>query len=338
MGVASDFSFLVSPSGRTTARVDAIHRRSPGLDIYFVVNRDNQPVNVLASFNITGKVPELWYPGSGRCITDGEFSQDAGRTEVPLQLGPYGSIFVVFRHKLGMLNPVVTVKLNGDPVQNVEVTEGSGGGLSLYAAVGGKYELTMASGNVVDVTIPALPPGFAVHGPWRLAFTPGWGAPAAATFAHLMSWTDSHQSGIKYFSGTGTYRRDIEMPRAYIGSGNRVILHLGQVNDMAHVWVNGHDFGVLWHAPFRVDVTSAIKAGRNVLQIAVTNTWQNRLIGDDQQPSDIKWQKPSGHPLARFPSWVIHNAPRPCKNCYTFETWNFYRKASKLHPSGLLGP
>ncbi|MGC8553704.1 MAG: glycosylhydrolase-like jelly roll fold domain-containing protein [Phycisphaerae bacterium] len=109
--------------------------------------------------------------------------------------------------------------------------------------------------------------------------------------------------------------------------------------------LNGHDFGVLWHAPFRVDVTSAIKAGRNVLQIAVTNTWQNRLIGDDQQPSDMQWGAVRmagntylGRPLVRFPSWVINDTPRPSKHRYTFETWDYYRKVSKLHPSGLLGP
>ncbi|MGC8561512.1 MAG: glycosylhydrolase-like jelly roll fold domain-containing protein [Phycisphaerae bacterium] len=191
-----------------------------------------------------------------------------------------------------------------------------------------------------------MPETLKVHGPWKIAFTPGWGAPSNATFNKLISWTHSHRSGIKYFSGTGTYRRTIDLPHSYFGADKRVILHLGQVNDLAQVWVNGHDLGVLWHPPFRVDITSAIQPGHNVLRIAVTNTWQNRLIGDDQQPSDLQWGSPLrsaahgyiGRPLIRFPSWVIHNAPRPSKKCYTFETWNFYRKDSRLHQSGLLGP
>ena len=346
LGIAPDFELLAQPSGNVGVRVDAIHRQAPGLDIYFVVNRNNKPVNVVTSFHITGKIPELWYPDSGKCMTDGDFSEDAGRTNLPLQLGPYGSVFVVFRHAIGKLNPAVAITRNGEPSRSARVTVDDSHALMLTAFKPGAYELTLKSRAKVAMDVRALPATLKVHGPWKIAFTPGWGAPSTATFNKLISWTNSHQSGIKYFSGTGTYLRTIDIPNSYVGAGKRVILHLGRVNDLAQVWVNGHDLGVLWHPPFRMDITSAIQPGHNVLRIAVTNTWQNRLIGDDQQPSDLQWGSPLraatygyiGRPLVRFPGWVIHNAPQPSKKCYTFETWNFYRKDSRLHPSGLLGP
>ena len=152
-------------------------------------------------------------------------------------------------------------------------------------------------------------------------------------------------AGIKYFSGTGTYKQSVTVPASFLGTGKRVILNLGSVKDMARVWVNGHYMGVLWQAPFKVDVTSALKIGVNRLRVAVTNTWRNRLIGDDQQPSSLQWggmrtsgAMPVGRPLKRFPKWVINNTARPSKGRLTFETWDYYVKGSRLSSSGLIGP
>ncbi len=75
--------------------------------------------------------------------------------------------------------------------------------------------------------------------------------------------------------------------------------------------VNGTDLGVLWKAPFRVDVTNALIPGINHLEIGVTNLWVNRMIGD-QQP------------------WALKK--------YAFADFNPYKADSPLLPSGLLGP
>jgi hypothetical protein len=211
----------------------------------------------------------------------------------------------------------------------------------------GDYEVAFAQGQKTKVVVPALPKPFFIHGPWQIRFTPGWGAPVRAEFSHLMSWTDSTDGGIKYFSGSGTYVKTIRIPSQFIGTGRQIILSLGRVDEMAQVWVNGKDMGVLWYAPFKVNITSAVKPGINRLRIVATDTWQNRLIGDDQLPTHMQWGRarwhPVGHPhlggpLVRFPNWVIHNLPRPTPGRYTFETWNYYHKSSPLHPSGLIGP
>jgi beta-galactosidase/beta-glucuronidase len=115
---------------------------------------------------------------------------------------------------------------------------------------------------------------------------------------------------VKYFSGTGAYTSTFEARPEWIKGGQHVWIDLGDVQHTAEVAVNGKPLGILWHAPYRVDVTSALKSGTNQIAVKVTNTWVNRLIGD-QQPNATK---------------------------ITFTTSNPYKAKSKLIPSGLLGP
>lgn len=322
----------------------AIHRHTPDMDIYFVVNRSRHLVHAVASFRVAGKIPELWQPDTGRRVTDGDFTSTDGRTNVPLTLGPLASVFVVFRHSSTGLDAVTAIRRNNHLSDTASIDLQPNGQLELCAAEPGDYALQFASGRKQVVNVPKLPTPEAIAGPWQVSFTPGWGAPKHVVFTKLISWTASANTGIKYFSGTGVYRRTISIPAGFIGSQKRVILHLGSLHDLAQVWVNGHDLGVLWHAPFKIDITRAVKPGNNRIRIAVTNTWVNRLIGDQQHPSDLQWgsawgrDRGVGRPLVRFPAWVIHQTPRPSKHHYTFETWNYYTKKSRLHSSGLFGP
>jgi hypothetical protein len=318
----------------------AIHRHAPGLDIYFVVNRSDRSVHAVASFRVAGKIPELWQPVTGHRAMDGDFTFTKGRTNVPLSLGPQASVFVVFSHSAAGVDHVTAINRNGRPAIGTAVRMDAAGKFRLCTRQPGTYQLRFSSGRRMNVRIHELPAAHSVAGPWRVAFTPHWGAPPHAVFSKLASWTTSQNTGIKYFSGTGIYRRTVWIPADYVGAGKRVMLNLGVLHSLAQVWVNGHDLGVLWHTPFRIDITSAIKPGVNRLRIAVTNTWANRLIGDLQQPSDLQWGRPTsvGRPLVKFPKWVINGTPRPSSGRYTFETWNYYTKTSHLRPSGLSGP
>ena len=75
--------------------------------------------------------------------------------------------------------------------------------------------------------------------------------------------------------------------------------------------MNGKSLGVVWHAPYRVNVTGALKPGANEIAIQVINTWVNRMIGDEQPDATEK---------------------------YTFADVKPYKANSPLLPSGLLGP
>jgi len=66
---------------------------------------------------------------------------------------------------------------------------------------------------------------------------------------------------------------------------------------------------VAWTYPYRVNISKALKQGKNELKIEVTNTWANRLTGDQALPEKDRI------------TWT--NAP--------------YRLDNKLLPAGLLG-
>jgi hypothetical protein len=160
---------------------------------------------------------------------------------------------------------------------------------------------TIPGKNFPEVTQVAT-----LTGRWTVSFDPAWGGPASIQFDSLTDWTANADKGIRYYSGTAIYTKTFSLPQ----TPGRLYLDLGKVHDMARVRVNGVDLGVVWTAPWRVDITSAIRAGDNKLEISVANRWPNRLIGDDQ----------------------------PSARRYASTSYDPYDKDSKLLPSGLLGP
>ena len=101
-----------------------------------------------------------------------------------------------------------------------------------------------------------------VEGPWDLSFEPDRGAPAKITLDKLASWSDNPDEGVKYFSGTGTYTKTIQAPPDWFKHGTKLSVDLGEVRNLAEVSVNGKPLGILWKTPYRADVTSALKPGR----------------------------------------------------------------------------
>jgi hypothetical protein len=109
-----------------------------------------------------------------------------------------------------------------------------------------------------------------------------------------------------------------------------VYLNIGDVKNLARVTLNGHELGVLWTAPWQVDVTGIIKQKGNHVEIEVANLWPNRLIGDQQFPDD-------GVKDGKWPEWLLKNQARTSGR-YTFTNFNPYKKESPLLKSGLIGP
>ena len=114
------------------------------------------------------------------------------------------------------------------------------------------------------------------------------------------------------------------------------------MSDLVRVVVNGRDLGVWWHGPFARDVTDALRAGDNILELAVTNTWHNRLVGDEQEPADFEFGtdrgRDKGRALKAYPDWFLKNQPRPSSGRVGFVNWFYHRVDTPLLPSGLLGP
>jgi hypothetical protein len=198
----------------------------------------------------------------------------------------------------------------------------------------GQVELHMADGKTLHADAADLPAPQEVPGPWNLSFPPNWGSPPLVTLDKLISWTDHTNAGVRYFSGTAAYGKDIEISADRLKSGAELWLDLGAVKNFAEVSLNGQDFGVLWKPPFRVNITAAAKPGVNHLVVKVTNLWPNRLIGDEQLPPDCEW---NGDQLKAWPQWLLDGQPSPTGRL-TFTTWHHLTKTSPLLESGLLGP
>ncbi len=147
-------------------------------------------------------------------------------------------------------------------------------------------------------------------GPWEVRFDPKWGAPEKVVFASLDDWSKRPEPGIRNYSGKAVYRTTFDHLSA--GAGKRVFLSLGEVKNLASVRLNGRDLGIVWCAPWQVEVPAGLlKPKGNELEITVANLWINRLIAD---------------------------AALPEKERLTWTTRNPYKPDAALRPSGLLGP
>jgi hypothetical protein len=151
-----------------------------------------------------------------------------------------------------------------------------------------------------------------IDGGWRVAFPPNLGAPPQIDLDKLISWTKVPDDGVRYFSGTASYTKDIDASGNWFRPGARIMLDLGVVKEIAEVSVNGNSVGgILWKWPYLVDMTSALKPGKNHIEVKVTNLWPNRMIGDRQVS---------------------------VTRTYTFTDYDAYSKSSPLLESGMLGP
>lgn len=268
---------------RGAADLDYIHRSAAGAEIYFIRNRAKQWASAEVTFRVVGKQPEIWNPDTGEMRPYPMFTQSAGGVTVPLRFASEGSVFVVFR-KSAVQPGIISVARSG---QNISLDDAFAA-IDPSAGVGyqaGAYDLHLANGSHRQVNIGALPAQQEVTGPWTVHFSEGLGAPPRVEFPKLMSWTESPDAGIRYFSGIAGYNTTFTVGREWLGSSRRVYLDLGSLWAAAEVQVNGKSLGITWKAPYRVDITEAIRAGTNQLSVRVANDWANRLIGDARDPT-----------------------------------------------------
>ncbi len=179
-----------------------------------------------------------------------------------------------------------------------------------------------------------------VNGSWNVRFEPKLDTVFEREFSSLSDFSKHTDPGIKYFAGTAVYKKEIDV--SSVKKNKRIILELGELNDIAELSINGKYVGALWYPPYKTDITPFLKPGKNRLEISITNNWANRLIGDEQHPADFEWGKDRGIERGRamkaFPDWFIEKQPRPSKERKAFHTWYYHRKDSPLQPAGLVGP
>ena len=245
-----DFSYDgLSPEGE----IDWIHRRRSSANMYLVSSRWDAPEKITATFRVSGMQPELWDPVTGEVRDAHAFRQEGGRTTVPLQFGPRGSVFVVFRKPI-----------------------------------------PAAAAGAAETNYPMYRRVQELNGPWSVSFDPKWGGPAHISFEKLVDWTQRPEEGIRHYSGTAVYRKTFFLD-ATPKPGERWMLNMGEVHEVASVQLNGVKLGVAWTQPARIDLTRALHIGTNELEISIVNLWPNRLIGDEALPPEQRLTVTNAH-------------------------------------------
>jgi hypothetical protein len=271
-GVGPDFSYT---GEKEDADLDYIHRHTPQADIYFIRNKRMRPESVNAHFRVSGKVPKLWFPDTGRIVEQFVYEQTADGTRVPLKLGPAGSLFIVFCKSDERLHLI-----SAD--SGLTVTEVAENKVHVTASKNGLYELKTSDARTVKFRINEISPEIRLTGPWKVCFPTGEGAPDSVSLDKLVSWTDHENPGVRYFSGIARYEKEFAVARQWLNDGSRLYLDLGRLWSVGEVFLNGQSLGIVWKPPYRVDITEAVGPGSNRLEVEVANAWANRLVGDAQ--------------------------------------------------------
>jgi len=272
-----------APDFRATGSLDNppawVHRHTKDAEIYFVANQADVPVHLDARFRVSGKDVQVWRPMNG-AMTNGRPGNTAGYAmgaRMPDRSG----------NRQPGIEPAAYTAEAGFTTVPLDLAEREGV-LVVFRNAAGAPERSASA--------PVESKLGTVSGPWTLTFPANWGAPASVPMAKLTSWTESKDDGVKYFSGTATYTKTVMAPAAWFRPGQHVWIDLGKVRDLAEVKVNGKAAGMVWAPPYRVEVTGALRPGANKLEIAVTNEWTNRQIGDRALPVEKRILAQPGGP------------------------------------------
>ncbi len=315
-------AFQCSPTKKETD-VDWIHRRTDEEEIFFIYNKNQEWLNLGCTFRVKDKIPEFWYPDTGEMRPCAVYKTVDSGIQIPITLPPAGSLFVVFREGKEV-DHLVSVRKDGQeiseqPAQHPSAIFNLGDDNQWQVTVheNGNYTFKTKQGNINKIAVKTLHDPLELKGSWEVRFPFGWGAPSVTTFPELISWTQSEDMGIKYFSGIATYYKKFEIPSDKLNSTIAVELDLGNVKEVAEVYVNGHSLGIVWKPPFTFDITKFVKEGENHIVVEVANLWSNRLTGDAKLPKEERLTSTN---MTRSLTWE--------------QPWS----ETPLHESGLLGP
>ncbi len=291
-----------------------IHRAGGNLDIYFVSGEGKAE----CTFRVKDKKPEIWNPLTTEVTEAASYkSTDDSRTSIVLDLPKNGSAFIVFREEAEK-NHFVSIEGPEYP----ETKENKEGSSQFVFWKNGNYNFTTANGNTKKIAA-TVPPTSEITGSWNVTFNPATEAlPFEAEFSKLTLWNENTDAAIKYFSGTAAYINTFTLTAEQAGSP--ALLQMGEVHDIAHVWINDNDMGIVWTAPWSVDLTEVLKEGQNQIKIEVTNCWANRLIGDAGLPKS-QWTTKTN--VRRVPERSEYKSGHQA-----------FSAKDELMPSGLVGP
>ena len=234
--------------------IDYIHRGTDKEDIYFVSNSNPRKEKVTCVFRVDkNRTPEIWDAETGLIQRKVEYTKVENGISIELIMDPLASRFVVFRDKSSGKN---------DAGLNYDLQFG----FSHKKEAGGIRE-------TIDLTDN-----------WDVSFDPEMGGPESYQLEKLISWTDIDHEGIKYYSGKASYGRDFVVGEEALSKEAEAFVFFGDIQEMARVFINGNDCGIVWIPPYKARITPYLKAGTNSITVEIINTWNNRIVGDMRYP------------------------------------------------------
>ncbi|BCL25571.1 glycosylhydrolase-like jelly roll fold domain-containing protein [Streptomyces aurantiacus] len=249
-----------------------VMRLDYGPDTAFVVtNEHDAAVRTTLTFPVAG-TPEIWDPGTGTVTPAGVWrpapfpGRRADGTAVDVRIEARATLLVVVRpagrqplHATSSSAPVQQIRTAPHGALAVVVVDEPG--TVTVAATDGRR--TFEGSTEVTDPLTSVP----LDGDWTFRFDREG---AESRSLPLGSWTEQDAR----HSGTADYEKTFQLDAKAL-AGRRWTLDLGDVRDVARVSVNGKALDSLLWAPYRTDITDALRPGLNTLHVRVTNTGAN---------------------------------------------------------------
>ena len=295
--IAAVRAFGVRAPVESGGALKALRRVIEGRDFYFIVNGKTNAFDGVVSFKGTGR-PERWDAKSGKIEPLPWLEDEVGRVKTRIALRPDESMFVSF----------------GDPKEGEQPLRSRRSATLPYGEP--------PSRRLMDISTD-----------WVVTSFAGKNAPAAPlAFPKLVGWNTSSDEKLKYFAGRAMYEKKVDLSSVK----EPCELDLGDVRELANVWMDGQFLGCLWEAPYRVALP-ALALGKVVtLRVEVINTWPNRLIGDA-----VARKRGAAEPKGKYgvPQWVLDDKPDSGTGIYTWVNWmDGWTANDEPRLAGLLGP
>jgi hypothetical protein len=230
-------------------RVHFIHKRTEDSDIYFIRQGRNYPRSFDLKFPRVSGVPFMLDPWTGQENEAAQYNCCGDSIAMNIRLEGYGSTFIEFKQ-------VQAARHIEEDIALPDKTE-----IPVHGCDG-------------------LPPPIYID-KWSLASTfrdnNGNMDERTVSLDCLKDWRDI--PALRYNSGRGSYTARFSLGEEYNGAETAIIIDLGSVHDTAELRINGVDVGKMLMYPYRMDVSRYVACGENTVEITLTTTLRNRLIG-----------------------------------------------------------
>ena len=232
-------------------QLDYIHRRTQNEDIYFIRNTSESLLNTTLTLRTNHTNPSIWDPLTGQRFTVPSFSREGEYLSMPFSIEGLGAYFI-------------SVEENTFSLPTTDFTR--------FQPTEEKVQLTLSED-------------------WEVKFPDEWDTPPSIVFPTLTSWTEHEDANIQHFSGIAAYHKTFSFTEDQLPEEGPLYLDLGKVKETARVYLNGESLGIRWCEPYQYEISDVIHEGNNYLVVEVSNTLNNRLVGDHKKPKDQRKTK-----------------------------------------------